>query len=56
MNFRRGSCTVCRRIFKVRDGVVVFHRQRDVFVGDTVHMVWPQPACPGWGKAPGGPA
>jgi len=48
----RGTCRFCSRDFRVRNGTVVFHRQRDVFVDDTVHAVeyqWPQPPCPGWG-------
>ncbi len=48
-----GSCTTCRRFFKLRNGKVVFHRQRDVWSTDFVGYTWPQPPCPGWGKTPG---
>jgi hypothetical protein len=51
----KGICTYCEREFKLRNGVVVFHRQRDVFVEHSVLNIetpWPQPPCPGWALPP----
>lgn len=49
-----GACQACGRTFRIRDGVVVFHRRRWNVATDTlVEYTWPQPACPGWGKPPG---
>lgn len=47
----RGTCKECGRTFRVRDGVVVFHRQRGVFITPQEYQ-WPQPPCPGWGYPP----
>lgn len=51
---RFGICSCCERSIRVtKDNTIGWHRQRGVFVDDTsLHMMWPQPACDGWGLLP----
>lgn len=42
-----GHCAVCGREFRLRKGVVWYHRGREL-----MPRIWPEPPCKGWGRQP----